>query len=243
MAKITQGQLIGTLSQLKEIKPRKDWAVLLKSQILAEPTYAKSFGVAKKVSIFDVISNFKTRNGYPQISNLFSRRMAYAFAVVMLLIVGIFGLSELTNMPAQSPAALTAQVPLKQSVANLNTKINDLAQVAKIGKQNSIPATIKNEIQTNAKTLAKNLNDNPADPQTIKEIAGGLKVLADVPGTDLIVNPDVRDLYQAVVQSQIADLYKMTLPADQKEILNEVQDLYLHGKYADALEKILLINK
>lgn len=34
MVKITQKQLIEQIKQLKEIKPRKEWAILLKSQIL-----------------------------------------------------------------------------------------------------------------------------------------------------------------------------------------------------------------
>jgi hypothetical protein len=38
-------------------------------------------------------------------------------------------------------------------------------------------------------------------------------------------------------------LQKTTLTDDQKKTLTEVEDLYTQGKYADALEKILLINK
>ena len=77
----------------------------------------------------------------------------------------------------------------------------------------------------------------------MKDIANSLKTLADVPGTDLSANQDVKDLYQAVVQSQIADLSKMTLTDEQNKALDEAKDLYFQGKYTDALEKILLINK
>ena len=51
MTKITEKQLIESLSQLKEIKPRKEWAVLLKSQILAEAKPAET------ISFMDVISS------------------------------------------------------------------------------------------------------------------------------------------------------------------------------------------
>ena len=67
--------------------------------------------------------------------------------------------------------------------------------------------------------------------------------MADVPGTDLSENSDVKDLYQTVVQSQIADLEKSTLTDDQANILIEIKSLYDQGKYNDALEKILLISQ
>ena len=88
------------------------------------------------------------------------------------------------------------------------------------------------------------MKNNPIqDPQTIKDIANSLKTLADVPGTDLTVNPDVKDLYKTVVESQIADLQKATLTADRKKTLSDAEDLYMQGKYTEALEMILLINQ
>ena len=52
---------------------------------------------------------------------------------------------------------------------------------------------------------SKNLKNNPTqDPATIKDIANSLKTLADVTGIDLATNSDVQNLYQTVVQNQIA---------------------------------------
>lgn len=252
-------QLIESLKQLKGIEPRKEWAILLKSQILAEKQ-AEAVVSAQKVSIFDVISNWNrllhscnsAELSKFQISNSFSRRLAYAFAVVFFLIIGVFGFAEYTmpgdllfpikKIAEQSQASLTGQTALQQDVANLSSRINDLAQVAKDGRKDNIPSAIS-EINANVSVLAKSLRDNPVnDPQTIKDIANSLKTLADVPGTDLSGNPDVRGLYQTIVQSQIADLGKTTLTDDQKNALAEAEDLYNQGKYIDALEKILLIN-
>jgi hypothetical protein len=245
MAKITQKQLIGQIKQLKEIKPRKEWAVLLKSQILESVVEKETIKVpapVRKIGIMDVFS-----------SVFFQRKMAYAFATLLFVIIGLAGFARNTvpgdllfpvkKLAEQSQAALTGQTGLKQDVATLNSRIADLAQVAKAGRKDNIPSAIS-EISANASELAKNLKDNPAqDPATIKEIANSLKTLADVPGTDLSANPEVKDLYQAVVQSQIADLVKTTLTDEQKNTLTEAQDLYHQGKYSEALEKILLINK
>ena len=115
--------------------------------------------------------------------------------------------------------------------------------MAKEGRTNNIPSAIS-EVSVNASQLAKSLKGNLVNnPQTLKDIANSLKTLADVPGTDLSENPDIKDLYQAVVQSQIADLEKTTLTDGQSDTLVEAEDLYNQGKYVDALEKILLINK
>ena len=244
MAKITEKQLIEQIKMLKEIKPRKEWAVLLKSQILAEKQ-VKAVVLAQKVSIFDVISNFKF-----QISNSFSRKMAYSFAVIAFLIVGVFGFAQYTmpgdllfpvkKIAEQSQASLIGQTQLKYDVANLNSRINDLAKVAKNGRTDNIPSAIS-EIDASASVLAKNLKNNSAqDSQTLNEISQTLnKTLADIPGTDLTESSGVQDLIYVV----IIDYQKTTLTDDQKNILDEAKDLYNQGKYTDALEKILLVNK
>ncbi len=239
MTKITQKQLIESLRQLKEIKPRQEWASLLKSQILETPSFAEATeGQANPVTFASVISNFKF-----QISN--SRRLAYALSVFMVLVVGIFGITKLlpsTEAPKQT-ASLTSPMVLSQEVAVLHSKINDLATASKTQAPESISPAVT-EIKAKASELAKNLKNNPnQDPQTIKDIASSLKTLADVPGTDLTATADVKDLYQTVVQNQIDDLQKATLTDNQKKILTEIEDLNKQGDYSKALEKILLINK
>jgi len=246
MAKTTQKRLVEQLKSLKEIKPRKEWAILLKSQILLKKKAIKVIPVPvksaeKSVGIMDILS-----------AVFAPRKLAYSFAVILFLIIGIFGfaintvpgdlLFPVKKIAEQSQAALTGQSGLNQDVATLSNRINDLAQVAKQGRTDNIPSAIS-EVNVDILKLAKNLKDNPTNnPETLKDIASSLKTLADVPGTDLTTNPDVKDLYQTVVQSQIADLQNTTLTDDQIKTLAEAEDLYNQGKYTDALEKILLIN-
>lgn len=233
MAKITEKQLISSLQQLKEIKPRQEWVVLLKSQILAESKVETR--VAEQPAKFAGFINVFAQ-----------RKMVYSFAVMLLLIFGAFGLVKLMpseKLPNKSTASLIGQTGIKQNVLALNTKINDLAQATKEGETGTIPSA-KNDIKTTVSELAKNLKDNPTqDQETIKDIANSLKTLADVPGTDLTASPDVQDLYQTVVQSQIADLQKTTLIDDQKTILTDAENLYSQGKYQEALEEIYNINQ
>ena len=145
------GQLIERIKALKEIKPRKEWAVLLKSQILA----------GEQTEFLEQPARFA---GF---ANIFSqRKMAYAFSVVLLLIVGVFGAIKLlptTNIPQQT-ASLTGQAVLKQNVEALNIKINNLSNTTKANK------VAINDINANvsalAKTLAKTPTKDPASPCT-----------------------------------------------------------------------------
>jgi len=212
---------------------------LLKSQILTEN---KAFLIpvpvkVRSVGIMDILS-----------SVFFQRKLAYAFAVVLFLIVGVFGFAQYTmpgdllfpvkKIAEQSQAALTGQTALRQDVATLSNRINDLAQVAKEGRKDNIPSAIS-EINANVKDLAKNLKDNPLkDQQTTKYIADSLKTLADVPGTDLSENSDMEILYQDVAQSELAYLQDRTLTDDQKKILADAEDLYNQGKYNEAFQEI-----
>jgi hypothetical protein len=236
MTKITEKQFIESLSQLKEIKPNKEWASLLKSQILSENKIVSEVPQIEAESV-----------GFMNaLSSVFSaRKLVYSLAVFLFVIVGILGFSKYIipddaskKVAVQTQTSISSQNDLNQEVAILTNKINALAAASKAGKTSNM-----SDVSAKVSELAKNLKDNPKqNSQTIKEIASSLKTLADVSGADLSSNQDVKDLYQTVVQSQIADLQTMTLTDDQKKTLTEAEDLSSQGKYSDALEKILLIN-
>lgn len=246
MTKITEKQLIKSLKSLKAIKPNKEWALLLKSKVLSTSHVAGSF-----------VSTTGTPASITGIANIFfsifsSKKLAYSFAALLFFVVGLFGFARNTvpgdalfpvkKIAEQSQAALTGQTGFKQNVAFLNSRINDLVQATKEGKTSNIPSAI-NEVSENALELTKGIKNNLVDSNSVKEIAAGLKTLADMPGSSLVESQDVINLYQTVVMSQIADLEKSTLTDDQKKILVEVKELYANSKYTEALEKILLISK
>jgi len=208
MTKLTEAQLISSLKQLKEIKPNREWASLLKSQIFAEKSAEP---IRAQFSFAQAISNFKF-----QISNSFGRKLAYSLAAILFLIMGIFGVSTLGNLSQKSTAPLA-----QQTSDNQQTTI------------------IKSQISATVKNIAQNLKSNPTqDPQAIKILA---KTLADIPG-DVSTTQDVTDLKKTVVATEIIDLQKTTLTDEQETTLTEAVYLYNKGEYADALEKILLID-
>ena len=209
---MTEEKLIETIKQLKEIKPRKEWAVLLKSQILAEKQVASV--KAQSVSFTNVFS-----------AVFASRKLVYSFAAIALLVVGAFGLMKLYPV-----GDVGRQAALTQNVAEINTKIAE---------------------------LTKDLNpDSFKDVASAKKVADGVqaikklqtKTFADMQGT-----PEEKSLSNAItsvdktlaplVRNEMSDLQNTTLTDAQKEILKSAQDLYSRGKYAEALEEIMTINK
>lgn len=238
---MTQKELINQIKQLKDIKPRQEWVVLAKSEIFEGQAPVNRFVEAKKASVLGVIK-----------LSILHRKLAYSFATLVLVIIGLVGFAQYTmpgdllfpikKIAERSEAALTGQTALRQNAVTLNNRINDLAKATKEGKKDNIPATIS-EIDAKALQLANDLKENEiADTETLKEIAVSLKVLADLPGADLSENENVKNLYQTVVENQIADLEESTLTDRQAEALSEAKDLYKNGNYVEALEKILLIN-
>ena len=205
MTNITEKQLIESLKSLKEIKPRKEWAVLLKSQIIAEKqTETVISNPARFAGIVDTI--------FSAFSN---RKLVYAFAAILVIVFGAFGATKL--LP-------TAEAP--KQTALLTTPSQQVL-------------VLKNQINTTVRGLSQNLKNNPAqDPQAIKILA---KTLADMPG-EVTSSPDVKDLMQTVVETEISDLQKITLTDSQKITLTQAQDLDSQGKYVEALEQIMVIN-
>ncbi len=235
MANKTEKQLIDSLLKLKEIKPREEWASLLKSQILEDSQNTET--TAQKVNFVSAISALFA-----------NRKLAYVYGLsaLAILVVSLGFISLVPQQEVVAPAqvaSLQNVLVLSDEVAVLNNKISDLEAVSKEGNKEKI-TPVETEVKDKVSALAKNLKDNPKqDPETIKEIAISLKTLASVSGSDVTDSPEISDLYKAITESQIEDLKETTLTEDQEEALKEIEDLYLQEKYLEALEKILLINK
>ena len=243
---MTEKDLIKQIKQLKDIKPRSEWASLCKSQILNSKLETNSNFQNNEFS--KPVSDFGFRISDFLFGLKIQKRLAYSFATLLFICVGLVGFAQYTmpgdllfpvrKITEKSEATLVGQTKIKQNVANLNNRINDLVKVAQEGKKDNISPAI-NEVSENAGVLAKNLKDNSIAESDIKEIVASLKVLAAVPGTDAEDIPEVKNLYQTIVENQIADLQELTLTKNQEEILLEVEKLYEEGKYIEALEKIL----
>ena len=156
----------------------------------------------------------------------------------------LFSVKKVTE---QSQAALSGQTNLKQNMANLNNRINDLAQVAKEGRTVNIPSAI-DEVRQSASKVAESLKGSlTKDPQSVRELANEVQRIKQLRTlTDLTDTPEIKSLNDALavlVQNEITDLEKTSLTEYQLETLKGIKDLYKKGDYGEALEKILTINE
>lgn len=233
---LTEKELISKLQSLKNIKPRQEWAVLAKREILG----GNKVGAVK--------------SWFPALT--YQRKLAYSFATLLLIMFGMFGFAQYTKpgdllfsvkkATEQSQAALSGQTNLRQDLASLGNRIKDLAQVTKEGRTANIPSAIDEVKQSAVKVTESLKNSTAKDPESAKELASEVRQIKQLQSlADLTETPEIKSLNDALanlVQNEITDLEKTTLTKDQQIKLKNAKELYDKGDYVTALEEILTIN-
>ncbi len=227
-------QLISKLKELKSISPRKEWVTLAKTQMFQAPTSP----VLPQATFMGAV---RTRfNGSP----LFSRGLVYSFAALLIVVVGVYGMTKLPlslHGGAKNPAALlAAQTSLENNVKLLETKSQDLAEASK-SKTTDLSAPVKA-----VKEVAKNITDSiKKDPELASKVALDInnnKTYLDVAGGNN--SAEVSDMYKTIVVQMIKDLDGTTLTKDQEAELARIKtSLAKDPDYPTALRDILLISR
>jgi len=243
-------QLIAKLQELKQIKPSKDWVVSLKKEIIGEqpkfgsPAYAKASVGRQILTIFEVL---------PKV--LFQKKLAYAFAFCLVVLIGMFGFAQNTlpgdllfpvkKIAEQSQGALLSGV--EQSKYNLdiaNRRLEDLANIIKTNRTGNITPAIQ-EVKETVNEIAKNMPSNPDDftgiatrVQKIQQTKREVETLGVIM---LQESETLNDALAPLVGNEIESLEKTTLNETQQQTLTEIKAHYTKGEYTAALEKILLI--
>lgn len=235
-------QLISKLQELKQIKPRKDWVVLAKMNVLGSDATERKTVV--KPAYNWTFSNI--------LRLIYQRKLTYAFVVFLFISVGMFSIAQYTlpgdmlfsvkKITEQSQASLIGRSDVKNSFENLKKRSQDLAQAVKDNRENNISSAVK-EVKDAASGLNNALAKNPALAKEvaleIKDNGTLLNMLGDFEGVDLKQTSDV--LYKTIDSQIIDSLQETTLTESQQKMLEEAKKLYNEGDYSGALEKILLI--
>lgn len=240
-------QLIRHLKELAEIKPRKDWVLLVKNQILKEEPKLD-------LSLFS----------FP----LFRYKLAFAPIISVLIIIGLFGFVQKT-VPGDTffsvkKMAETAQVTFSSNVEKpktqlklANKRLEELNRIAETNQVRSLDSAIKEfqlSIVQAVKDLAEmDLNVTSSDPMVMKEIVAETQKLKEnkekveaVLGTTI---GDTDELTSALSRLEkqtaaylLADLSQRTLSEEDQVLLTEAKEDFEAGDYAGALEKIWLLS-
>ena len=225
---MTDSQLIRDVKKLKTIRPRQDWVLETKRQILGELEDKKS----------------------PNLFLFF--RLATASLLVLTVVFGLFGFS-LNAVPGDNlyyfkklieKGQIMLSSESQKPVVNLELANKRLDELNKIVADNDVKklAPAIDEFQSNMSDVAKELTKvNKIDKEIVVQTTK-LNENKEKVESVLSTKLDTQDYDYAVSQvvaRQITDLEAQTLSDSDAQILSQIKTDYANGNYSDALVKIL----
>lgn len=223
-------ELIGNIRKLRQIKPRKDWVSLTKSQIL---------GQEPRIELFPFF------------------KPALAGLVIILVFFGLFGFAQ-NSVPGDllySVKKITEKIqktfiPEKEfNIKIANNRLDDLAKIVHDNSTKNLAAAL-NEYKASISEVAKSLREenNPNElKKIVKEVKNIEKKTTEIKSLGVEISEDTEiELDSALVELiklQVEDLENRTLTPEQVEFLGEIKADIEAGKYPEALLKILEINQ
>lgn len=234
---MTDPTLVKKIQVLKQIKPRKDWVILTKSQILRqEPSLIEQFSSSLEA--------------------YFQYKPAFATLIALMVLIGSFGFAQ-NSLPGDALYPLKKIVERGQAIFvskkelpsyNLEIANKRLEELTKIAQTNQVRklAPAISEFQANVSQAAENLGKT-REPD-VKEIVVETKKLEknkekiEALGVVIGETKELDNALAQLVEREIKDLEKRTLSESQEKIVVQIREDFELGNYNQALEKILLLS-
>ena len=222
---MTEKELIGKLRELRQIKPRKDWVVLTKSQILVEEK--------------------------PVFNPLFIFKPVYAGFLFIFILFGLFGTSQnalpgdllypIKKIVEKSRVVFVSETDKpKLNLELANRRLEELNQIAQKNEVKKLAPAI-NEFQASASKAAKNLTTLKgadvkgivAETQKLEENRKKAESLGVVVGE----TEELENAYKVLAEREIENLENSSLTEKQEEVLKEAKEYFEREDYSNALIK------
>ncbi len=234
---MTEKELIGKIQELRQIRPRKDWVVLTKSQILGEEP---------KVLFFPFF------------------KPAFAGLVTISILFGVFGLAQ-NSLPGDSLYLIKKITEKSQAVfvskeekptfqlKLTNQRLEELAKIVEANQVEKLAPAI-NEVQTSIAQTSQNLKEVAEPEKVAKAVVEETQKLKEtkqeieqVLATKIVSEEAEEEFeeallpcYKAWAEMLITDLESGTLTEAQQEMLESAKEDIEQGNYERALfEKLL----
>jgi len=223
---MTSEELIGKIRELRQIKPRKDWVLLTKSQILPQ-----------EQPVFTPFFIFK-----PVYSSVL-----FVFFILFVL----FGTSQ-TALPGDflypvkkitEKAQVVFVSETEKPKANLELANKRLEEINQIAQKNEVRKLVPaiNEFQASISKVTENLTAlKGAD---IKEIVKETQKLEENKkkieslGIEVGETEELENAYKILAEREIKNLEQSSLTETQEEVLKEAKEYFEKGDFATALIK------
>ena len=230
---MTEAELIKKIKTLKEIKPRNDWVLLTKSQILGDVE------VRPQHFLFPFF------------------KPAYAGVFVVLFLIGLFEFSQsalpgeplyfIKRASEQTVASFTPQEQKsKVNLESANKRLEELNQIAQNPNEVKKLAPTMSEFQANVSEAVKNLvNVKRVDEGLVaqtKKLEENKEKVEKVLATK-IETEEYDNALSKLVEREIQDLEERTLNEEQTATLQEAKADFEVGNYSEALIKILSLSQ
>jgi len=236
---VTEANLVKKIQELKKIRPRKDWVVLTKSQILGEEP---------KVLFFPFF------------------KPALATVTVLGILFGIFSLAQnslpgdllypIKKITEKSQAVFVSEEEKPTFQLKLtNQRLEELAKIVEANQVEKLAPAI-NEFQASIAQTSQDLKEVREPEKVAKAVVEQTQKLKETKQeieqvlATKIVSEEVEEefegallpLYKAQVEMLIKDLESRTLNEKQQNLLEGAKEDYEKGNYSLALEKILFLS-
>jgi len=232
---MTEKEVINKLHQLRQIKPRKDWVVLTKTQILGEEVSSNKFS-----QIIDIL---------PRVN--FRRVLVPAFSFCLPFVILAVSQNALPGdnlYPVKKFTEKTQAVFVSESEKSnvqlgiVNKRLEELNKIASTNQTDKIAPAIE-EYQASLSEAVKNLTK--AKNADVKEIVQQAKKIeeskqkAEVLGINISeASDELNSALLSLAEREIKDLENRTLNEAQQKLLIEAKENFEAGNYSQALEKI-----
>jgi hypothetical protein len=238
--------LIAKLSLLKDVKPRNEWVLFAKTQILAD---SKPIAVNEATYVRSKASN---------ISNILSiisvlRYLGKPAYVLPILLVFVFGGVTLqvskNSLPGDALFSVRSAFE-KATLSNLELaqkRLEDLKKIAQENKVKNLSETIK-EFKASVGEVSKNVaglvDKEPSNAlqagRELVQLQKDKAAIEQILGTALDgeTEKELKNATKYLVENELEDLLTRTLTDDQKQLLEQGIIAYQVEDYELALEKI-----
>jgi hypothetical protein len=235
---MTDQELINQIQLLKEIKPRQDWVVSVKTQILGQDE--------KKSIVFEEL-----------IARMFQPKFAFVPVMALILLIGIgvannslpgdalYSVKKATERGEAMFFVSSQELP-KYRLEMANRRLEELTKIAQINEVKRLAPAIS-EFKSNMNEAANNLTD--AKDINIEEIVAQTKKIEEnrqkVEALGIVIGETDKfdNAIKQLVEREIKSLDSQILNENQQNIFLEIKESYEAGQYSQALEKILLLSQ
>lgn len=233
---VAEADLVKKIQELKKIRPRKDWVVLTKSQILGEED-----------------------RGWASISFFPFFKPALATVTAFGILFGVFGFAQnalpgdtlysIKKITEKGRAVFVSEKELpKYNLEIANKRLDELNEIAQTNQVKKLAPAI-GEYQASISQAAKNLTQIKEPKQALEigekiielkqnvEKIRSLGVVTD--GTEEL-EKEYENTACRIIGQEIESMEKRTLTEKQDKLLPEIKEDYQTGNCSQALEKLLL---